>query len=266
VPFNARAFFGRELRAAMDYLRYLEHEFEHAPKLLVRAELNAPPFVLDALTRPGANTRAGRRVLGRTLEVLDRAVPHHPDIEEFVRACAADLVLVTPLVEPGSPQSDYVRAAGALGVPVGLCVYSWDNLTNKGLIHDRLDLVTVWNNAMKEEAVTLHKVPPQRVEVTGAAAHDHWFDWRPRESREQFCARVGLPADRPYLLYVCSSRFIAPKEAEFIRRWISELAPVSTLREVGARATASAEPDGMANRATLRSERVVVWPREGRIH
>jgi hypothetical protein len=43
VPFSAWSFFGSELRAGMDYLRYLGPEFEQAAKLRVRAERNAPP-------------------------------------------------------------------------------------------------------------------------------------------------------------------------------------------------------------------------------
>jgi hypothetical protein len=90
VPFNAWSFFGTELRAGKDYLRYLDPEFEHAPKLRVRAERNAPGFVLSILNRPGMHTRTGRRLLGRALDALDRAVPYHPEVEKFVRACAAD--------------------------------------------------------------------------------------------------------------------------------------------------------------------------------
>ena len=52
--------------------------------------------------------------------------------------------------------------------------------------------------------------------VTGAQAYDHWFAIRPSTTREEFCARVGLPPDRPYLLYLCSSPFIAPREVEFV--------------------------------------------------
>ena len=265
VPFNAWSFFGSELRAGIDYLRYLDPEFEGAAKLRVRAERNAPAFVLSILKRPGMNTPTGRRLLGRMLATLDRAVPHHPDIEQFVRACAPDLVLVTPLVEPGSPQSEYVRAARALGIPTGLCVYSWDNLTNKGLIHEPLDVVTVWNDAMKQEAITLHNVPAERVEVTGAAAYDHWFEWQPRESRVEFCSRVGLRADRPYILYVCSSRFIAPQEVDFIRRWVTELrASSDALRDVGVLVRPHPQHFKPWKTAPLSDlERVTVWPREG---
>jgi len=265
VPFNKWSFCGTELRAAIDYLRYLNLEYENARKLRLRAEQKAPPFVLSALKRRVLHTRATRRLLARTLEVLDRAVPHHPEIEAFVRAANPDVVLVTPLVEPGSPQSEYVRAARSLGVPVALCVYSWDNLTNKGLIHDPLDLVTVWNDAMKDEAIRLHHVPSTRVEVTGAAAYDHWFDWRPGASRRDFCARVGLQADRPYILYLCSSRFIAPNETDFIRRWITELrASSAALRDVGV--LVRPHPQNLKQWSTPQLTDlggVVVWPREG---
>jgi FkbM family methyltransferase len=73
---------------------------------------------------------------------------------------------------------------------------------------------------MKREAVTMHGVPARRVAVTGAAAFDHWFEWQPSGSREAFCARVGLPFDRPYVLYLCSSKFVAPHEASFVRAWL----------------------------------------------
>jgi hypothetical protein len=56
--------------------------------------------------------------------------------------------------------------------------------------------------------------------VTGAQAYDHWFTFRASTSREEFCARVGLPAGRPFLLYLCSSPFIAPREVPFVRRWL----------------------------------------------
>ena len=34
---------------------------------------------------------------------------------------------------------------------------------------------------------------------------DEWFEKRPSSSRAEFCARVGLRADRPIVLYVCSA-------------------------------------------------------------
>jgi hypothetical protein len=256
---------GITLRGALDYLRYLRPEYRDAPKLRHRAELKAPAFVMSALRRPFMNTAVGRSLLSRVIRWCDRAVPRDPDIDAYVRGERPDLVLVTPLVEPGSPQSEYLRSARALGIPTGLCVYSWDNLTNKGLIHESLDVVTVWNQPMRDEAVTLHGVPSDRVVVTGAAPYDHWFTWTPRAERAAFCARVGLDASHPYLLYLCSSKFIAPDELPFVRRWIQDIrAASSVLRETGViirphpqntDAWREADFGDLAN--------VAIWPRAG---
>jgi len=258
------SYVGYELRRGIDYLRYLEPEYRHSPKLRQRAEVKAPGFLKASLPRRLSATRLGRQALVSTMRAAGRAVPTDAPVEAFIRAQRPDLVVVTPLVEPGSPQSAYVRAAQALGIRTALCVYSWDNLTNKGLIHDSLDVVTVWNEAMRDEAVRLHRVPAQRVVATGAAAYDHWFGWKPGAVREQFCRRVGLDASRPYILYLCSSGFIAPDELPFVERWITEVrASSETLRRVGVLVRPHPQNIQQWRDADLSGRgNVAVWPRE----
>src|SRR4030095_13968020 len=91
-----------------------------------------------------------------------------------------------------------------------LCVASWDNLTSKGLVRVLPDHVVVWNEAQKREATALHGVPADRVLVTGAQLFDRWFTMQPSRSREEFCRAAGLDPERPFLLYVGASLFIAP--------------------------------------------------------
>jgi hypothetical protein len=43
---------------------------------------------------------------------------------------------------------------------------------------------------------------------------------RPSVTREEFLRSIALPEDRPLLLYLCSSNFVAPEEVPFVRRWI----------------------------------------------
>jgi hypothetical protein len=264
-PPDAWAQLGLQLRRSQDALRYRGAEYADAPKLRYRAELKTPALASTRAWVWASATDRRRRGFMRLLHWCDMAVPRDRSATAFIRSEAPDLVLVTPLVEPGSPQSDYLRAARSLGIPTGLCVYSWDNLTNKGLIHDPLDLVTVWNPAMKREAVELHGVPEHRVVVTGAAAYDHWFTWRPHATRTELCSRAGLKPDRPYLLYTCSSRFIAPNEVPFVRRWIESIRRRSdTLREVGVLVRPHPQNAGAWRGAGLEEiENVAVWPREG---
>ncbi|MGH9349281.1 MAG: hypothetical protein ACRD26_18655 [Vicinamibacterales bacterium] len=214
-----RAFSGH-LRTFQDYLRYLEPRYAHATYLRRRVEENVP----RGLQRLG---RAVRRLgpwavaaLQGVLRVAERLIPVPPEVRAFIADRRPDVVLVTPLVDVGSRQVDYLKAASALGIRTGLCVASWDNLTNKGLMRVVPDRVFVWNETQRREAVEMHRVPPARVVVTGAQAFDHWFTWAPSCSREEFCRRVGLAPDQPYLLFVGSTVGIAADEPAYVEKWI----------------------------------------------
>jgi len=212
-----------ELRHTADYLRYLEPRYRDATKLRARAERKAPPsgrrlgHVARALGPTGV--AAARRVV----QGVERCLPPPPSADRFLGELDPDVVLITPLIELGSTQADWLRAARRRGLRTGFPVFSWDNLTNKGLLRDVPDRVLVWNDLQAAEARELHAVPDDRIRVTGAPAFDHWFDWAPSRDRDAFCAEVGLRADRPMLLYLCSSGFIAPDEPTFVRRWIEQL-------------------------------------------
>jgi hypothetical protein len=170
-----------------------------------------------------ARIPAGRALLGATLRGLERIVPTGPGVEGFLREQRPDVLLVTPLIELGSQQVDYVKAARTLGIRSALCVASWDNLTSKGLVRVVPDHVLVWNRAQAIEAATWHRVPPDRVIATGAQVFDRWFSMRPSRTREEFCRAAGLDPGRPFLLYVGSSVFIAPDEVPFAERWLAAL-------------------------------------------
>jgi hypothetical protein len=140
-------------------------------------------------------------------------------VKERIQAHDPDVVLVAPLVGLGSLEGDNVRAAQALGIPTVLVVASWDNLSNKGLIHDVPDLTIVWNQTQVEEAVRWHGIPRERVVAVGAHSFDHWFSWQPSRTRQEFMHGLGLDPDRPLILYVGSSLFISGDETGFIRDW-----------------------------------------------
>lgn len=207
-------------RATRNYLRYLHPRYRAATRLRERAVVWPLGPMLAAVAASPLGRRRGLASLDAVLRTLERAVPSSREIEDFIRAQAPDVVLLTPVVDFNTPQTDQLKSARALGIPTGVCVASWDNLTNKGLIHLVPDLVTVWNEHQRREAVTLHGIPPERVAVTGAQLFDEWFARRPSTRRDDFCRRLGLPPDRPLLLYTCSSQWIAPVEVPFVERWL----------------------------------------------
>ena len=220
---RVRAWWRRQLRLTLDLLRYLEPEYAHAFALRDRAMTRAPRLVA-ALARGGILRPArARRLVAAALRRAERSFAPDPAVCTFIETHAPTLVAVTPLVMLGSAQGEYVRAARRLGVPSAFLVASWDNLTNKGVVHDEPDLTIVWNEAQRREAVALHGIPAERVAVTGAHSYDHWFEWRESRGREAFSAELGLDPARPLLLYACSSKFIAPEEIRTVQRWIDRI-------------------------------------------
>jgi hypothetical protein len=209
------------VRLLQDYLRFFEPAFARATALRARAEKRVPRIyraLVSAAARLGA---PGRATLAAALRASERTIPVPEAIDAFLREHDPDVLVVTPLIELGSQQVDYVKCARRRGVPSALAVASWDNLTSKGLVRVVPDRVIVWNEAQREEAVSLHGVRTERVVTTGAVAFDRWFAARPACSREAFCRQVGLDPTRPFVLYAGSSSFIAPDEVPFFERWLA---------------------------------------------
>ncbi len=214
----------KTIRLWADYLRYFQPQYDSTPKLKARAEERVPSRLVRLTNRPVMQKAANRRRLLSVLRTLERALPPVPEIEEQLRAEQPDAVLITPLVYLGSSQFEVLRTALSMGLRTVFCVGSWDHLSSKALIRDMPQRVLVWNETQKDEAIRLHGVPPERVVVTGAQCYDQWFGRTPVRSRDEFAQRVGLPADRPFILYVCSALFWgSPIEAEFVRRWAQSL-------------------------------------------
>ncbi|HEV8396029.1 MAG TPA: hypothetical protein VGQ37_17235 [Vicinamibacterales bacterium] len=209
------------IRLLADYLRFFDPAFRDAVQLRARAEKRLPR-VFASIAR-GAVAVGARPMVAAALRGLERVIPTSEATMDFVRDRRPDLLLVTPLIELGSQQVDYVKAARALGVRSALCVASWDNLTSKGLVRVLPERIVVWNEAQKREAVSLHRARPDQVVVTGAQLFDRWFAARPTRSREEFCRDVALDPARPFVLYLGSSIFIAPDEVPFAERWVSAL-------------------------------------------
>ena len=56
---------------------------------------------------------------------------------------------------------------------------SWDHLSSKAPLHVTPDMVLVWNDVQRQEAVEMHGLPAERIVVTGAQCYDQWFGRTP---------------------------------------------------------------------------------------
>jgi hypothetical protein len=270
------------VRALGDLARYTHPRYERAPLLrrrmaskvighLVKSTEFEPlgrRLALRVARRLAAATDAGLsdRVV-RVTARLEDAIPPSRLVDQFIARHSPDVVLATPVVNRASTQIDYLKSARRLGVPAATCVASWDNLTNKGLLRFAPERIFVWNEIQRREAVELHRMPPDRVVVTGAQLFDQWFERRPSTSGADFAAKVGLDPERPYVLYTCSNPAMTDEpEIAFVLDWVEALrgsADESLLR-LGVLVRPHPNEPGLWSGVDLaRFGNAVVWPHEG---
>lgn len=261
----------RQVRLTADYLYFLRPEYVQADEFIRRARRRAPDRVVRLLDDPTTWLRRPAVLRGLTagLAAAERATPSSRGLRRFMRGREPDIVLLAPHLMPGSPHQEVLRAAIDEGLPTGLCVASWDNLSSKQLIRVVPDIVTVWNDTQKREATDIHGLPGERVVTTGAQVYDPWFAWRPRP-REEFCARVGLPPDRAYVLYAGGALFPASiTEARFVmERWLPALRASRhpELREAAVLVRPHPKRfDEWADVDLASAGPVALWPQEGRM-
>ena len=217
------------LRSLVDCLHYQQPALREATKLQVRTidklreeiMLGASDDAVADLLRhvPAAQIQRLRAVL----DLAERHLPTDGLHDEFLRNARPDVVLVSPLVHFGSAQADIVASARALGLPVGMLLFSWDNLSTKGRLHHPPDWMFVWNEQQRREAVALHGFPGERVVIVGAPRFDAFFALGHQLTRENFFTPLGLDPAKPTLLYVCSSPFVSAGELAFVRKWLAAL-------------------------------------------
>jgi hypothetical protein len=233
-----------DFRTLVDCGHYLESPFFEAEKLRSRAFRAVAQAMTGDKTRhltarcPTCNTKfvdgdfgnlrpslgdAAAHRLHRLARLIEDAIPSDPGRERFLQEEAPDVVLVSPLVRFGSEQSDWVKSAKALGIPVGFAVFSWDNLTTKGVIHVEPDRVFVWNAVQKREATEYYGIPPEKVVITGAPRFDSFMELRPSVDREAYCRSLHLDPAAPIVTYLCSSEFVAGHEVAFVEQWITDI-------------------------------------------
>lgn len=253
------------VRQNLFHARFLEPGYATTPVLRSRAAEKAPGFAKRLFESPLGALPAVRHTLVDALELVERSTPIPDAFLRYLDEQRPDVVVLTPLVVLKTVQFDLLRAARARGIPTVFGVASWDHLSSKGLVHEHPDRVIVWNDTQRDEAVRLHGIAADRIVITGAQVFDPWFQRAPSVSREDFCATVGLRADRPLVLYVGSALFEgSPSEASFAADWIAAVRQRPGLADCGVlvrphfkRGTA------WTTLAALALPNVAVWPPRG---
>jgi len=111
-----------------------------------------------------------------------------------------------------------IAAARRRGIRTVGNVNSWDNVW-KGL-RVRPETVTCWSENNRDEIIKLEGYAPEQVQVIGAPAFDPYFAPDAQWTREQLCARLGLDASRPYVLFATLGQFSQQIDETYPLEWM----------------------------------------------
>ncbi|TSC84161.1 MAG: hypothetical protein G01um101417_317 [Parcubacteria group bacterium Gr01-1014_17] len=94
----------------------------------------------------------------------------------------------------------FMYEAKQRGIATVGMVRSWDNLTAKGGFRVVPDTLVVQNEIIKKEAQDIHDIPETKIRVVGIPHYDKYRNGAPMP-RTDFCATLGIPPERKFILY-----------------------------------------------------------------
>jgi len=204
---------------------YLRGGHPSPERVVSSLEKDMPPALVARIGTPRWRRFLSRPLALRAWRWIEAAGPPSETLVSLLRHVDPHVMLVAPTIWPKSPvEADYFRAAHSLGIPTIGYVNSWDNLTSKGTVHVMPDVYIVWNEPLAQEAVELHDLPAASIRVTGAPHVDRFFTMRATVSAEQVQHEMGCAPDRPYVVFLCSSRTLIASEVDLVTRLADALA------------------------------------------
>lgn len=151
-----------------------------------------------------------------------RAWQRHPAVEALFDQVRPDLVVLTHLQT--ALVTPYLLAARARGIRLIGINGSWDQPTTKGPLVEGLSEILAQSVRIRAELAELHGYPPDRIEVIGWPQMDVYGDLAGASPRNEFLARIGLPAGGRYLLVGAYAERLGGHEPEMCRKLAAAVA------------------------------------------
>jgi hypothetical protein len=147
----------------------------------------------------------------------------HPEAGALLDRYAPSLLLTS---SPGLILAEVplLRTAARRGIRTMAIDPSWDNFTNKLLPVRRVDRLLVWNELMREQAITWHGYQAEDIRLCGAPQFDVYFRDGSRIDRGEFCRRIGADPERRLITLTTTPRELYPYHDRVVRELSAAIA------------------------------------------
>jgi hypothetical protein len=212
-------------RQVMNRAIYFRPNHPSPERVVLGLEKDMPEALVARMHTPRWKRWLSKPLALRAWRWIEAAGPVSPTVDAVFDEVKPHVLLVAPTIWPKNPiEADYFHAARRRGIPTVGYVNSWDNMTSKGTVHVVPDQYLVWNEPIAQEAVELHDLPAASIRITGAPHVDRFFTMTPSIDRPTMCRTMGADPDRPYVVFLCSSRTLIASEVELVTRLAAALA------------------------------------------
>lgn len=251
----------RELRSYSSYLNRPEQSAYYTDRWENYIAGFLKPVVRRSKT---ARKMVASRFSQSFMQGFERLVPPDKKIIQLIKEYHPDAVVASPANMRFSEELDYIKAGKALHIPTVISVLSWDNLTTKGIFQVIPDVLLTWNQVQSEEAIQIHRVPPEQIVITGSPFFDKWIDGdRLHLDRASFFKKVKLNPDQPYILYLGSSKNIAEDETWQVKELFDCIRAHPDPRVQRLQILVRPHPSNVEICSAIEEDGIRVWP-EGR--
>jgi hypothetical protein len=137
--------------------------------------------------------------LGRLWQKVEGCFVRGDEFDELIRK-RRPRVVITANYGTESFEVRLLRAAHRHGVPSLAIVPSWDNLSSKGVIGENPSNLAVWNNIMRDEAISLYGFKDASIHVCGGLQFDQYAGTRSVEERDGILQRLGIDPAHPFVV------------------------------------------------------------------
>ncbi len=225
------------------------------------------PYLVDRGSVGNRILSLGAPFFTRLFSGVERITPADKKIAARLKENRPEVLIASPTNQRySSADTEYLKAAKTLGIPTVVPVLSWDNLSCRGALYIIPDRLLAWNRAHAEQAQEIHGVSSKNIRIIGSPFFDGWFkDLTPSLSREEFYDRAGIARDRPYILWLGSSKNIARDESWLIKEVKDEFERSPDERMKSMQIVLRPHPANYRQYAELKRDGIVIYPKEGEI-
>jgi len=140
-----------------------------------------------------------------------------PDERQYVNELRQDAVEALVVTKPGylPDELPLIKAARRLRLPVISADTTWDNMVSKRPPYLPVDVMTVWNQDMADQADRYYGLA-RAARVTGGPQFDTFFT-TPALDRRSWLTACGFDPERPVIVFALNNPALTPGNIEYIQ-------------------------------------------------